>query len=628
MHTNLAANAPSDFSASGPGAPLPPPLTHRGFMVMGVLQGLCLYGLTEWLHWDYMGAGRAWLALWMLLVVQPPLFMAMAVTRWRQPALWMGGAAMALVVLVMGGWSVWLSMHSPAPSEGALLRLGVAISLWWLVALAWFQGYLEQGSWRIPYDRLFVYAWNNALVLALAGLCVQLIWGVLWLWALLLGLLGVTVFADIFSQPWFVYLFSGLAVGLSVWLARTQQRPIQVVRQIMLALGRLLLPLMAWVLVLFVASLVFTGTHTLWGIGFAAGLLMGVVLVHIWLVNAVYQEGGAAQGPYPRWVQHLVHASLLALPVLASLACVAVGLRIGQYGWTAGRLWAAVGSGLLWLYAVGYAVAAFSSWRGTAGTVWLGAISAVNRGMSLVVLAVLLALQTPVLDPERLSARSQLAQLTSGAQAITHARLIDLKFNHGPYGAAALQTLAQHALAQPDDVQAWVAQISDSASRRDVPSVTEDASEWVDVPTAQARIRQAAGPAPDADWWPWLLGQAEAQHWASTCLFESAECVLLSGDWDQDGHTDHLLCDLADASFQRCRLTARAPVAEQGVQPAWQDVGTVEWPYQTTLEGGSRLRDALRTGQVQAKPRWPEWEITIEGEDQVAQPLAGRLQAR
>lgn len=588
---------------------------------MGLLQGLALYAVTQWMRGPNDAADPAWLMLWTLFIALPPLFMGMAVTRWRQTALWAGGAVMAAVVLAMGGWAVWRSLHSEAGYEGTLLRLVGAITLWWFVALAWFQARLEKGSWRIPYARLFVHAWNNALVLALASLCVQLIWGVLWLWAGLFALVGVEWFATLFSQLWFVLPATGLAAGLGLWMARTQERPIQMARQVLLALGRLLLPLMAWVLVLFAAMLAFTGVGQLWATRFAAALLMGVLLVHVWLVNAVYQDGSVAQGPYPRWMLHLVHASLLAMPVLATLACVAVGLRVAQYGWTAGRLWAAVGSGVLWLYAAGYAWAGVQQWRGQHGGVWLAAISPINRALSLLVLAVLLALQTPLLDPDRLGARSQLAQLTSGAQSITHARLKSLKFDHGPYGAAALAELAQTPPAQSADVQQWIQKLTESTTRYGAPPDDEAERAWVDVATAQARIPTVAGAVPPADWWAWLQAQAPDQHWAYSCLPAQAGCVLIGGDWDRDGQTDYLLCNVGAVAFPRCQLTAREAGAPKGTPGAWRDEGRVHWPYTSDVTKKGSLREALRSGQVQVQtPRWPEWQLQLKDAQQQVTP--------
>ena len=594
---------------------------------MGLLQGLALYVLMEWMKGSDGAADRSWLVLWTLLIVLPALFMGMAVSRWRQAALWAGGAVMAAVVLAMGGWAVWRSLHSEAGYGGTLLRLVGAIALWWFVALAWFQARLEQGSWRIAYGRLFVHAWNNALVLALASLCVQLIWGVLWLWAGLFALVGVKWFATLFSQMWFVLPVTGMAAGLGLWMARTQERPIQMARQVLLALGRLLLPLMAWVLVLFVAMLVFTGVEKLWATRFAAALLMCVLLAHLWLVNAVYQDGAAPQGPYPRWVLHLVHASLLAMPVLATLASVAVGLRVAQYGWTAERLWAAAGSGLLWLYAAGYAWAAIDNSRTSGagqGRPWLSVVSGVNRGMSLLVLAVLLALQTPLLDPDRLSARSQLAQLASGAQTITPARLKALKFDHGPYGAAALSELAQSPTAQQAQVKAWIEKIAGSATRADAVLEREDEDEVVDVPTAQTRIRTVAGDVPAADWWLWLQAQTRSQYWASSCVAEDAQCVLVGGDWDKDGQTDYLLCNLGSSS-PRCQLTAREASTRADVPGSWRDEGRVQWPYMDDAHQRSSLSQALRSGQVQTlPPRWPQWQVQVQDGEQNVTPAVGQ----
>jgi len=592
---------------------------------MGLLQGLALYVLMQWMRGGDGVADRSWLVLWTLLIALPPLFMGMAVTRWRHAALWAGGAVMAAVVLAMGGWAVWRSLHSEAGYEGTLVRLVGAIMLWWFVALAWFQARLEQGNWRIPYARLFVHAWNNALVLALASLCVQLIWGVLWLWAGLFALVGVKWFATLFSQMWFVLPATGLAAGLGLWMARTQERPIQMARQVLLALGRLLLPLMAWVLVLFVVMLLFTGVEKLWATRFAAALLMCVLLTHLWLVNAVYQDGAALQGPYPRWVLHLVHASLLAMPVLATLAGVAVGLRVAQYGWTADRLWAAAGSGVLWLYAAGYAWAAIHNRRAAVqGRQWLSAVSGVNRGMSLLVLALLLALQTPLLDPDRLSARSQLAQLVSGAQTITPERLKSLKFDHGPYGAAALSELAQAPTAQQVEVKAWIESIAGSATRADAVLEREDEGEVVDVSTAQKRLPTVAGDVPAADWWLWLQAQTRSQYWASSCVAEDADCVLVGGDWDKDGQTDYLLCNVGSSS-PRCQLTAREASTRADAPGAWRDEGRVQWPYMADAHQRGSLSEALRSGQVQTlPPRWPQWQVQVQDVEQKVTPAVGQ----
>ena len=582
---------------------------------MGLLQGLLALALV------HSGLDKDWQALALLLILLPPLFMAMTVTRWRDARLWAGGAVMAVVVGVMAGWTIWGLRHAHEQDSRVFVCLCVALALWWFVALPWFQAFMAHGRWRVPYAALFVQAWNNALVLALAALCVQLVWGVLWLWAGLFALVKVEFFVTLFSAQWFVFVVTGLLSGLGLWLARTQQRPIQVMRQTLLALGRLLLPLLAWVLVFFVLALVFTGVEGLWATRFAAALLMGVLILQTWVVNAVYQDGAAARAPYPRVLRWLVDASLIAMPVLATLACVAIGLRVRQYGWTLERVWAAAAAGVLWLYALGYACAAVHSVRQGAARPWLQWLAPVNQALSLLVLALMLALQTPLLDGQRISAGSQRERLRADPSQASLERLTDLKWGHGPYGLAALDALASDPGFQAGEARQRLEVAR--ASTRTRPSTASEPRENFDLAAAQQRIKTPAGMArPQPDWWDWWQLQTPEEPWALGCLLSGADCVLLSGDWDQDQQTDHLLCSLEDRGNRRCRLSAR------DAQGQWQDQGTVVWKNTFTAEENRLTGDLLREGRISTeRPRWPDWQLPRQNAQGNSPPFSGRLQA-
>jgi len=588
---------------------------RNGLLGMGLLQGLLALALV------HSGLERDWQALALLLILQPPLFMAMTVTRWRDARLWAGGAVMAAVVGVMAGGMIWGLRHSPWEDSRVLVFLCTALSLWWFVALPWFQAFMTHGRWRVPYASLFVLAWNNALVLALAALCVQLVWGVLWLWAGLFALVNVKFFVTLFSAQWFVFVVSGLLGGLGLWLARTQQRPIQVMRQTLLALGRLLLPLLAWVLVFFVLALAFTGVAGLWATRFAAALLMGVLILQIWVVNAVYQDGAATQPPYARVLRWLVDASLMAMPVLATLACVAIGLRVRQYGWTLERVWAAAAAGVLWLYALGYACAAAHGVRQGGARPWLPWLAPVNQALSLLVLALLLALQTPLLDGQRISAASQRERLRADPSQASLERLSDLKWRHGPYGVAALEALAQDPGFQAAEPRQRLEQARASSTRL-IASAEPEQDDSIDLAAAQERIKTPTGMTrPQPDWWDWWRRQAQVESWARQCLLPSADCVLLSGDWDQDRQTDHLLCRLEDRGNRRCRLSAR------DAQGQWQDQGTVVWTDTFAAEESRLTRDLLRGGRLATElPRWPDWQLPHQDAQGHARPFTGRLQ--
>ena len=599
-----------------PSASLDKPSTvvRNGLLFIGLLQGLLLLALAR------SGLAPGWQALGVLLVVLPPAFMAMAVTRWNDRRLWAGGAVMAAVVGVMAGGVIWGLRQAPGVDRDTFVGLRIAAPLWWFVALPWFQGFLAHGRWRVPYAAHFALAWNNALTLVLAALCVLLVWGVLWLWAGLFALVEVRWFVELFSAQWFVYTLSGLLTGLGLWLARTQQRPIQMMLQTLLVLGRLLLPLLAWVLVFFVLALAFTGVQGLWATQFAAALLMGVLILQIWLVNAVYQDGSAAQGPYGRALRWLIDASLIAMPVLATLACVAIGLRVRQYGWTLDRVWAAAAAGVLWLYAAGYAGAAAHSLRRGDARTWLQPLAPINQALSLLVLAVLLALQTPVLDGQRIGAASQRERLRADPARATVEQLVDLKWRHGAHGIAALEALAQDPAFQEGEPRQRL-EVARASTTRHAAILDHLQSQKTDLPTAQKRITTPAGmqrPAPD--WWEWWFQQTQGHGWAVQCLLRNADCVVLSGDWDQDQQTDHLLCQLGKRGNQECRLSAR------DADGRWQDQGTVVWPGMGTDEASRAARDLLRAGRIGTQVRrWPVWQLPGGDAAGKAQPMTGHL---
>ena len=72
---------------------------------------------------------------------------------------------------------------------------------------------------------------------------------------------------------------------------------------------------------------------------------------------------------------------------------------------------------------------------------WLSRIAPVNIATSFVILAVLLSLFSPVLDPARISVAHQIARLENGTQSAANFDFDYLKFEGKRYGLAALERL-------------------------------------------------------------------------------------------------------------------------------------------------------------------------------------------
>lgn len=582
-----------------------PRLTKEVMVLTTLLQGAGVYTLIEgW--WGLAGPLRL-IAISLLLAV--PGFFVLSVRQLGDRLLWRGMAVLALLLLALHG-SVWWLLGADQDNG--------RVSAWgpWLlcqgallfIALAWMQALLQQRSLRrVPYALLFDHAWNNAVVLGFALQFIALGWAVLGLWAGLFVLVKVRLFADTFTAPAFVCMATGLMAGLGVLLARGQPRPLRLMLQLVLALYRLLLPLLALVVVLFVAFLPFTGVQPLWETRKAAPLLMGVLLCLLVFVNAVYQDGSRQTAPYPAALRALIAAALALMPVLAALALWAVALRVRQYGWTHERIWALTIAGVLMLYALGYAWAALERDAGA----WLQRIARINPAMSWLVMALLVLLHTPLLDPYRIGAASQYHRLVDGTQAPTLQALQDLRFDHGRHGLVALQRLqGVPAFAQGQAAQD-VRQMLDAQARRYLPrqAAVLSAEDWRNL------LAVAPGHAqPPEDWWQALADkqitggsfcQGAAQKSAQTGEApppsdpQTAPCLILQAPLDgASEQPQQLLCTTARYNLS-CRVFARDPQAQE----RWQQVGEVRWP-QATGQQHAQLVQALREGrvQVQASP--------------------------
>jgi hypothetical protein len=360
------------------------PRQSRAFIVLvALLQGALLYLAQRgadagW--WPFAALGGR--VCWYTLVLTVPTLTLLSVRRLSEWRLWQHLIALALLVAALSAWAAWSATGAPGlRSANVLVPFGMAIALGMFVLLPWLQCRLQHGHWLAPYRELFEHAWQNALTLALAWLFVGICWLVLWLWGALFALVKLEFFRALFRQSAFVYLATGSMFGLGLLIGRTQQRAVQVMRQILFAICTGLLPLLAFVAVLFALSLPFTGLQPLWETRAAAKILIALVAALVLFVNAVYQDGSAT-APYPQWLRRLIDAGLLSLSLYALLALYALWLRIDQYGWSAERFSGVLVAVVACGYAFGYAWAVLRP-----DGRWLRPLAPVNRVMSWVVIA-------------------------------------------------------------------------------------------------------------------------------------------------------------------------------------------------------------------------------------------------
>lgn len=594
--------------------PKPEGAAARVFIVlMALLQGLLLYlaDQAEPLQWWWLlqpGMRTAWTTL----ALAVPAVLILSVIRLADWRLWQHAALVAALLTPGLLWAAWSITGAEHLLRGAVLGpYGAAMALALFVALPYLQCRTESGSWRAPYTRLFAWVWHNTLSLLLAAVFTLVCWLVLLLWALLFEMIGVGFFRTLFETTAFRYLATGTMVGLGLLIGRLLPEALQVARQVLLGIFTGLLPLLAAVALLFALLLPFAGLAVLREAEGIAMTLMVTVALAVLFTNAVMQDGQRGS-PYPAWLRWLVSAGLVAMPVCALLALWAIASRIETFGWTASRIYAIAAGTVLLAYALCYAIAALQR-RGP----WLSSLAPINVTLSLLLIGLLLALHSPLLDPHRMGAANQMARWVDGRTDPAALDLEYLRFGSGRQGYRAAEALQQDARLQEDP---WLRDELDAVLAANRPrgratvayerQYSDRERRAVDDAAALSeRIRPAAGSDMPDDGFLQAVLATDPAH-AAACRQPEDDCIVVLRDFDNSGRDDALLCRAVapaprDVRCLECLLWVDAA-------DGWSIAGAVPWHIADEARC-LRAQDRLRRGELQLRTqRWPGLELGDE----------------
>ena len=401
------------------------------------------------------------------------------------------------------------------------------------ISWAYLQTWTEQGALRFPYASLFQFAWSNALIAIIAAMFLSVFWLVLLLWWSLFDLVGIHFFKDLFQQPVFAWIVSGGVFGLGIAIARENGKLVPVLRRVVLMLFQVLAPVLAVAALLFLAVLPLTGLSPLWATKSATLVLVCLLFALTLFVNAVVQDGDRAM-PFGRWMNWLMAATLLAMPVFAGIAIYAIRLRIGQYGLTPERF-----IGQLIVVVASLHVLAYAAGVVLRRKAWSGFIVEANPWIAPVVAGLALLMFTPVADPYGYSARDQMARLVAGKVSAEAFDYGYLKFQLGKPGRAALervraikghpeQAVIDRKLAAIDKATGyWETQGNPNmATAEELPDIR-----------GKLLIRPEGAALPDDA----LAALNEQRGWAfKDCLKDTEKCGVLVTDINKDGQPEYL----------------------------------------------------------------------------------------
>ena len=361
--------------------------------VIGLLQGLGMYLTGELM--PSLSFSQAWVMVAIVLVG----------LAWQ-----LAWGAKSLLKLLLGGLVVGVLVALPIANQqagDALFNPGiislnfVELTLAGYIIACFFWVYCLEDGWRFPYPQLFRIAWDHFLIILTALLFTLLCWAVLELWRTMFDSLGFRIFGDIFHSTPFRYIATMSFIGLGLAIGRQYQNVISRLRQIIMAMFFLLLVPVAiigltyWLLSLFRMQ----QASDSWGFIFA------VAVISIILLNGVVQDG-QTEVRYYRWIKWLLNILFLVMPFAVGI-CLSFPLKpMLAYGLDSFNLFMLIFVAIIFCYSLCYGLAVFFSQKR-----WMHFITRVNPYLAILLAIVLIAINTPVLDLNKISVANQVARL-------------------------------------------------------------------------------------------------------------------------------------------------------------------------------------------------------------------------
>lgn len=305
----------------------------------------------------------------------------------------------------------------------------------------------------IPYAAAANHAWTGAVLGVSAAVFVGICWALAFLLGELFRLVRIDWLSDFLGEEIVIATLTGVMLGGGIGLLRDREAVLGLLQRVVTTVLGVLAPVLAVGLVAFLAVLPFTGLTSLWqATKSTTPILLVCIIGALCLINAVIGCGSEDEGgPDAPSSKRVLGTSAAALTIvilpLALIAAVSTGLRIQQYGLTPERLWALVFTAIATAYGVAYLGSILRSGlksRSLSGTrqnyaAYLRTAN-LRLGLGLCVLALLLA--TPLINFGALSTRDQIARLHNGTTALEEFDWGALRFDFGPSGVAAIETLA------------------------------------------------------------------------------------------------------------------------------------------------------------------------------------------
>jgi hypothetical protein len=414
-------------------------------LLVGLLQGLALfliYQAGENKLWTEDNSGFYSAMLLVFIIV--PVLLVSGLGHMSSKTLWRWLVSATVVLALLGFYDIWRGVGAPYwdYQESADMVRFPSPELWVHTVAGFFIAHSLVSASAIEarriasYRSIFESASKLLIQVAFACVFVGIIWLVLNLGAELFKLIKIEFLKKLLEESWFVIPTITFAFAYALHITDVRPAIVSGIRGLILVLLSWILPIAVLIIGGFLLALPFTGLESLWATKTATALLLAAAALLVVLINAAFQDGNIAQEVAAIIRISARIAALLLIP-LTLIAAYALSLRVGQYGWTVDRLVAA------FCLVVAICCAAGYFWATIRSPQWLSKVATVNVFTAFILLFLLLAIFSPLLDPARISVNSQLAHLQSGNVSAEKFDYEYLRFSGKRFGNAALNEMAE-----------------------------------------------------------------------------------------------------------------------------------------------------------------------------------------
>jgi len=366
----------------------------------------------------------------------------------------LGGAIVIALLcgLIAGGVLLWnLTPKRYATDEGWRLACGFAAASFLLILhqagqhratgrpARWTPaGLLAWKRESIRYADVHGHLWTNAIMIG-AGLLFALIaFGLAHLLAEMFALVKLGFLRRLLRENWFDAAICGTALGIALGLLRDRGTIIAALQRVVMVILRVLAPVLAIGIFIFLAALPLTGLAPLWETRGTTPIMLGGAIIALILCNAVVDDSEADESRSVPLSACAAALGLFLVPMVG-IAAFSSWLRVAQHGLSPERLWALTFIAVGGIVALAYVVTILGR-RG-----WFARLRRTNLRLVFLLAGIALILSTPLVGFERIATAHQLHRLATHQVSVEEFDYRALWFDFGPSGKAATRELSHAA---------------------------------------------------------------------------------------------------------------------------------------------------------------------------------------